>query len=308
VNTTYGLVFDPEVKGRIWAVMSGIHDLPRPKMWRGRGVAHYNGGVVTSEDGGKAWAVSNAGINEAAVTHIVLDPTSPVGKRTLYVCAFGKGVYKSTDNGTTWTLKNNGIKGKEPFAWALTLADDRTLYLVVARRSEDGSIGTQNDGALYRSADGAEHWEEITLPAGCNGPTSLAIDPNDQRRLILSAWGRVAGIGGDTGGGIYISEDSGDTWRQVLDKDQHIHEVTIDQRNDVYYACGFESSAFRTTDRGKTWTRIKGFNFKWGRRVIPDPKNPENIFITTFGGSVWYGPAAGDPKAPEDITTPVMAY
>jgi len=308
VNTTYGLVFDPKVKGRMWAVMSGIHDLPRPKMWRGRGVAHYNGGVATSEDGGKTWTVSNAGINKAAVTHIVLDPRSPLGKRTLYVCAFGKGVYKSTDNGMTWTLKNNGLKSREPFAWALSLADDGTLYVVVARRSEDGSIGNENDGALYRSTDGAEHWEQIALPEGCNGPTSLALDTHDRRRLILSAWGRASGSEGDTGGGIYVSTDAGQTWRQVLERDQHIHDVTIDPRTNVYYACGFGSSAYRSADKGETWTRIKGFNFKWGRRVIPDPYHPDKIFITTFGGSVWYGPALGDPRAPEDIATPVMAY
>jgi hypothetical protein len=59
-------------------------------------------------------------------------------------------------------------------------------------------------------------------------------------------------------------------------------------------------------DRGETWTRIKGCNFKWGQRVIPDPRDPRMIYITTFGGSVchWHGPAAGDPNAIEDVTTP----
>jgi len=30
--------------------------------------------------------------------------------------------------------------------------------------------------------------------------------------------------------------------------------------------------------------------------------------VTTFGGSVWYGPADGDPRAVEDIVTPQVAY
>jgi hypothetical protein len=38
--------------------------------------------------------------------------------------------------------------------------------------------------------------------------------------------------------------------------------------------------------------------------VIPDPRDPAWIFITTFGGGVWYGPAAGDPDALEDIAGP----
>lgn len=34
VNTTYWMEFDPKVRGRAWAAMSAVHDLPRPKMWR----------------------------------------------------------------------------------------------------------------------------------------------------------------------------------------------------------------------------------------------------------------------------------
>ena len=33
----------------------------------------------------------------------------------------------------------------------------------------------------------------------------------------------------------------------------------------------------------------------------PDARHALMIYITTFGRSVWWGPAAGDPKAPEDV-------
>ncbi|MGA8184002.1 MAG: hypothetical protein WB819_10215, partial [Terriglobia bacterium] len=91
---------------------------------------------------------------------------------------------------------------------------------------------------------------------------------------------------------------------------QHVYDVTVDPRQpNVLYACGFESSAWRSSDRGQTWQRIRGYNFKWGHRVIPDPYDPEMIYITTFGGSVWRGPAEGDPTAPEDIAAPpVLKY
>jgi photosystem II stability/assembly factor-like uncharacterized protein len=142
----------------------------------------------------------------------------------------------------------------------------------------------------------------MQLPKGVNGANGLAVDPKDPKRLYLAAW-RRKGPETDGGGGIYLSTDGGGAWRHVLDRDQHVYDVTIDSRRpDTLYAAGFESSAWRSTDRGETWRRIRGFNFKWGHRVIPDPSNAGLIYVTTFGGSVWHGPAAGDPNAAEDIS------
>ena len=228
--------------------------------------------------------------------------------RVLYVTGFGKGVFKSVDGSETWTLRDQGLPGPEPFAWRLARDMNGVLYLIVARRSEDGSFGNAQDGALYRSRDGADHWEKITLPKGVNGPNGLAIDPKDPNRLYLAAWGRNEAAGA-VDGGIYVSADGGGSWRNVLSQDQHVYDITIDPRDSrVLYACGFESSAWRSSDRGETWSRIRGFNFKWGHRVIPDLRNPDFIFVTTYGGSVWHGPAAGDPQAVEDIVTPALTY
>ncbi|RPI24911.1 MAG: hypothetical protein EHM61_15830, partial [Acidobacteria bacterium] len=216
-NTTYWIEFDPKVKGRGWAVYSRNHDLPRPKMWRGRQKLNYEGGVGITEDGGATWKVSTQGMPQTAATHILMDPTSPVEARVLYVAGFGTGVFKSTDGGKSWQLKNSGIEGAEPFAWRLARDTAGTLYLVVARRSEDGRLGTDQDGAVYRSSDGAETWERMRLPEGVNGPNGLAIDPGDSSRLYLAAWSRPEGDRA-VNGGVYLSTDGGKTWANVLAK------------------------------------------------------------------------------------------
>jgi len=282
VNTTYWVEFDPEVRGRMWAAMSDTHDLPRPKMWRNRPPETYGGGIARSDDGGRTWRVQSQGMPPTAATHILRTPEG-----TLYVAGFARGVFQSTDEGEHWVLKNSGIEGAQPFAWRLARDAKGALYLVVARRSDDGSFHNAGDGALYRSTDAGEHWTRLQLPAGVNGPNGLAIDPRDPARLYLAAWGRSTREAA-LDGGIYLSTDAGATWRRVLGEDQHIYDVTIDSADTrIVYATGFEQAAWRSADRGITWKKIPGYDFRWGHRVILDPRDHTRLYITTFGGSVW---------------------
>jgi hypothetical protein len=73
----------------------------------------------------------------------------------------------------------------------------------------------------------------------------------------------------------------------------------------ILYAAGFESSVWKSADRGLHWSRIPGFNFKWAHRVIPDPEGHNQIYVTTFGGSVWHGSVSGK-NEPLDIATPAL--
>lgn len=106
--------------------------------------------------------------------------------------------------------------------------------------------------------------------------------------------------------GEYTSENGGKTWQTVLDRDQHVYDVTIDPRDpNILYAAGFESSVWRSADRGLHWSRVPGFNLKWAHRVIQDPQGRDLVYVTTFGGSVWHGSVRGEDK-PLDITTPAL--
>ncbi|QNI36136.1 WD40/YVTN/BNR-like repeat-containing protein [Edaphobacter albus] len=320
-NTTYAVAFDPQIRGKMWAAMSGTHDLPRPKMWRHTLTSAYVGGICVSTDGGRTWRVSNQGMPPAAATHVLLDPTSTAGHRTLWAATMGHGIYRSNDDGKTWEAVNNGIVQENALAWRLARATDGTLYALIARRSEDGSIGNAGDGALYRSTDRGDHWSRVALPQGANAPNGIAIDPENPKRLYLALWARATPDGlrkaeyskqrqgkmprilNGRGGGIAVSSDGGQTWRWVLERDRHIYDVTIDPRDPkILYATGFESSAWISHDRGEHWSRIPGFRFKWGHRVQADPENPGMVFISTFGGGVWHVPVAGEGK--QDIATP----
>ena len=244
VNTAYWMEFDPEVRGRMWAAMSDTHDLPREKMWRRASPSSYQGAIFRSDDGGAAWKMFNDGMPPGAPVHLLLDPSSPRDRRILYAAVFGRGVYKSTDDGRTWSAKNKGIDGAEPFAWRMARTKSGVLYLVVARRS------ATVPGALYRSTDEAETWTRVALPDGLTGPNGILIGSREENRLYVAAWPRPVGMQGESGG-IWMSADAGRTWKQIFSRVQHVYDVTDDPRDpNVLYACGFESSAWRSGDRG----------------------------------------------------------
>jgi len=299
VNTCYWVEFDPEVPNRAWTVWGSGHDLPRSKMF-GPNFDRFVGGVCKTDDRFVTQRKSNRGMNEYSnCTHILLDPDSPAGMRTLYVCAFGKGVYKSVDDGNTWKLCNNGIDSGNLNAWRIVRDSRGTLYLIVARGGKDWE--PENPGALYVSYDKAESWQKVNLPEGVTGPNGLAVDPRDEKHLYLACWPRYD-LTHEFAGGIYESFDGGKTWVNIYDERAHVYDVTIHPENpDVLFFTGFNSGVFRSDDGGKSWYRLKGFRFKWGHRVIVDTYNPGMIFVTTFGGSVYHGSEYGDPDAVESV-------
>jgi hypothetical protein len=309
INTCYWIVFDPDVKGKIWSSWSGMHDIPRGKMtrnplWKQRA----RGGICVSEDGGMSWKPSCEGMGfDSPSTSIVLDPASPAGNRTLYAAVYNKGVFRSTDDGKTWTLKNNGI-GDNTAAFEITLNSRGILFLTVSALPEhrDGKKGRSYfSGAVYRSADRAETWTKLNIADGPLFPNSIDFDPENPDRVYLGCWSDISLsdlVGGDVArangsnemirmpGGVFMSEDGGNTWKSIMDKNQYVYGVTADQWHKGRLYCNtFNQAAWRSDDYGKSWKKIKGYDFHWGQRIIPDRNDHEKIFITTFGSSVWHG-------------------
>ncbi len=308
-NTCYWVEFDPAVKNKLWSVWSSLHDFPRGKMTRNPNWKQYGkGGVAVSVDGGLSWSPSVEGMGfDTPATSIVLDENSPVGNRTLYVAAYGKGVFKSVDDGKTWKLQNNGIEGSKA-AFELTLLPDGTLYLITSPtpRHYDGEKGREVFmGAIYKSTDGAFSWKRLYIGEKTQFPNGLAYDKRKPDRLYLGSWSdiqlsdlvgrKVADETGgnewlDLDGGILLSEDGGKTWSRIFDKEQFVYDVTVDDSTPGKVYCNtFNQGAYVSNDYGKTWKKIKDYDFHWGHRVIVDDKNSENVYLTTFGSSVWYG-------------------
>ena len=136
-------------------------------------------------------------------------------------------------------------------------------------------------------------------------PSGIAIDPKDPKRIYLGCWSNISLsdlVGGDvarsTGGndtlpmpgGIFLSEDGGNNWKQIFDEDKYVYDVTPDLHHEGRVYCNtFNGGAYRSDDSGATWKKLKDYNFHWGHRVIVDENDPEKVYLTTFGSSVLHG-------------------
>jgi len=297
-NTCYDLTFDPEIKDRVWSVWANAHDLPRTKMFGRYGFGRFSGGVALSADGGRHWLKSNEGMPENAIcTNILLDPASPHDARTLYVSVFDKGLYKSVDGGRSWKASNAGL-ADNLFAWEVRRNSKGRLFLLCARGERNRETV---DGVIYFSDDDAGSWNTLDLPDGVTGPHDLLIDHENPAVMYVCCWPRREGDR-DINGGVIKTENGGISWKQVFDERIRVNSAGMEPGSpETIYINTFHNAAYRTDDAGESWKRLEGYRFKWGQKAVPDVNHPGMLFLTTYGSSVYYGPAEGIQGAFEDI-------
>ena len=61
----------------------------------------------------------------------------------------------------------------------------------------------------------------------------------------------------------------------------------------VLYARTVSRGLLKSQDRGETWRQVRGLPFRGPNRVTVDPRDHETIWVSTFGGGIWRGPAMG---------------
>ena len=292
-NTCYELAFDPATAGKIWGAFSNTHDIPNDNIISGRHSDKYPGGVCLSTDFGANWKVCGAGLPKAPVLSIVLDPKTPAGSRTLYASVFGQGIYKSADDGKSWKKIGTGLgSASDMRTCRMQLHADGTLFVLITALRKNGQLQADGPG-VYRSKDSGETWELANRSQPLFYPKDFTVDPKDSRTIYVGA----ADGGGQKQGGLYATTDAGATWKLLARKGpQHFGAYLHPRRPGWIYMTLTEGAPdaglWLSKDNGVTWSAMGGLPFCNAQRVAFDPKDDEVIYVTTFGGSVWRGPAA----------------
>ena len=259
-------------------------------------------GIYKSTDAGKTW--SHLGLRDGQqIPAIIVDPRNP---NRLFAAVLGhpygpnaeRGVFRSTDGGQTFEK----VLYKDDRTGAVDLAFDprnpQTVYAVLWQAQqgpwENGAFSGPNSG-LFKSTDGGATWNQLTggLPTFSQGlgRIGIGIAPSDPTRIYALVESREAG-------GLYRSDNAGASWK-LVNKEQRIYGrgsdfacVRVDPKNkDVAYVAN--TSTYRTTDGGQTFTAIKGAPGGDDYHTIwINPANPNIILLALDQGatiSVNYG-------------------
>jgi len=223
--------------GQSWAEMAALRTHPTSTKWMpgagGMGVhtivqhpedpkrifvAISSAGVFKTEDGGESWQPMNKGLKspqlpepEAEVGHcvhrIAMHPSRP---DTLFMQKHWD-VMRSDDAGATWTEVSGNLPSDFGFPIDVHAHEPETIYVVPILSD---SYHYPPDGKLrvYRSRTGGNDWEPLTkgLPQkDCYVNIlrdAMAVDRLDSCGIYF----------GTTGGQVYASADSGDSWSPIV--------------------------------------------------------------------------------------------
>ena len=294
-NTCYEMAFDPDTPGKVWGAFSNVHDIPNDNIISERHGHKGPGGVCISRDFAASWQHEARGIPEKPVTSIVLDPRSPKGSRTLYAGVFDAGVFKSTDDGNAWTLKRTGLGHPKNMRISRVFlhADGSLFAMICAKRPAYRQPLISEGAGLYRSTDGAETWQKINASQLFLYPKDFAVHPKNSQNILV---GTCDANWEDESGGLYSTKDGGQTWQHIGRKARQTFGGYFHPRHDGWIYMTLTEGApgaglWLSRDHGQTWEAFDGLPFSNIQRVVFDPTNDRQIYVTTFGGSVWRGPA-----------------
>lgn len=257
-----------------------------------RGNVSSGYGMWKSVDAGKTWQPS--GLEKSRhIPRIAIHPQNP---DVVYAGVMGdiykptedRGLYKSIDGGKSWKK----ILFSHPQAGVVDLILDPTNPRIIyastwhVQRTPYSLISGGDGSALWKSTDSGETWKEISknqgFPIDTLGIIGITASPVNNQRLYAMVENKEKG-------GLYRSNDGGETWtlvnsdRSLRQRAWYYTRVYADTKDvDVVYVLNV--SYHKSTDGGKSFDR---YNAPHGDHhdLWIAPEDPNRMIIADDGGA-----------------------
>ncbi|HEU0165778.1 MAG TPA: hypothetical protein VFQ54_12105 [Thermomicrobiales bacterium] len=242
VDTVYAGVEDAALfrsqdGGKSWHELSGLRGHDTGPLWQpGAGgmclhtiildpvdpdrifIAISSAGAFRTDDGGKTWLPINKGLRsgeipdqDAEVGHCVHNLTMHPSKPGHLFMQKHWDVMRSDNAGDSWHEVSGNLPSDFGFPIAVHAHEPETIY-VVPITSDSLHFPPEGKLRVYRSRSGGNEWEALTrgLPQeNCYVNIlrdAMAVDTLDSCGIYF----------GTTGGQVYASSDSGDSWMPIV--------------------------------------------------------------------------------------------
>jgi photosystem II stability/assembly factor-like uncharacterized protein len=223
--------------GQTWEELAGLRRLDSGPAWQpGAGglclhtiiqdpqdsdrliVAISAAGAFRSDDGGTTWRPINRGLHSEGIP----DPEAEVGHCVHHIAMHPSrpgvlfmqkhwDVMRSDDAGDSWREVSGNLPTDFGFAIDVHAHEPETIY-VVPIKSDSEHYPLDGKLRVYRSRTGGEQWQELSrgLPPGDTYVNVL------RDAMTVDALDPCGIYFGTSGGQVYGSSDSGDSWAPIV--------------------------------------------------------------------------------------------
>ena len=247
--------------------------------------------VLAKTFSGMKWRSIGPALVSGRISDIAVDKDN---KAHYYVAASAGHVWETTNNGASFKpiFDNYGVYS----IGCITIDpnDKNILWIGTGENNHQRAIGYGN--GVYKSVDGGKSWKNMGLK-NSRQIGKILVDPRNSNVIYVAAEGSIWKANKERG--VYKSEDGGKTWKNIhfISENTGVANLCFDTENpDIIYAGaeqrrrkqytkiggGPESAFYKTTDAGKTWSKltsgIPGID-KGGMAIAVSPANPNYVYI-----------------------------
>lgn len=225
-------------------------------------------GVARSDDQGVSWSDVVDGVTAVKV----YDVSQATNKDIVWIGANG-GLAKTenfTDSSPTWeypVLPTTGISNIKA-VWVKPLNSDRVVM--------GGSA------VIYYSTDGGTTWSQSTTPTFLGAVQDIVQSPINRNRLFAIYFNNDLSV--DDVGGVFMSDDNGQTWSDLgLTDDLPAVSLTVSADETVYVGIGGDASTTGIYSYdGSSWSSLSNSpQTAQISSLLADPDDATILFATT---------------------------